>query len=295
MTKPIEPSNSRPKASSIGLTVEETVGSVPKPTTEYPKMSNQEPAKAVVKTMKLLEALSDGSSLGVTELARRVSMHKSTVHRFMTTLCELGYARQDQDERYAATLKMLGLGTSVAQSLQFWRPAVEVMQWLSMETRETIHLAALDGLKFVYVHKIESTQLLRVSMLSRIGDTGPFHCTGVGKILLAWQPPSVRKAIIEENPLTRFTENTITTVEQLETELEEVRRTGVSTDDEEHELGVRCLAVPIWREEGQSVIGALSISAPSIRMERKQRRDYEKLLRRASQDVAVGLGLAEEE
>lgn len=256
-------------------------------------MANSEPSKAVVKTLKLLEVLSNGDSIGITELSQQVAMHKSTVYRFMATLCELGYARQDDTERYSGTLKMLQLGNQLVQNQLLWRYAKEIMEALSIKTRETIHLATIEDYRLIYVHKIESTQSLRVSMMSQIGYTAPFHCTGVGKVLLAFTTPGIREAILQENPLDRFTDNTITSKELLLKELEQIRQTGISIDDEEHESGVRCLAVPIWKEPGRSVIAALSISAPAIRMEKNQRQVYEEMLFSAAKEIATRLGLVE--
>jgi IclR family KDG regulon transcriptional repressor len=254
--------------------------------------SGSEPAKAVVKTLRLLEALSENSSLGITELAERLSMNKSTVYRFMSTLCDQSYARQDSDERYSMTLKLFELGTNVVQSTAIWRHAREVMDTLSQQTGETIHLATLEGLRLVYVHKVESTQSLRVTMMSRVGQSAPFHCTGLGKVMLAYAEQSVREAILRTNPLTRFTDRTITTEEQLAAELQQIRARGAAIDNEEHELGVRCVAVPVLSGNAAAPLAALSISAPAVRLPDAKLLRYEELVKKASVGITERLGLA---
>lgn len=254
-------------------------------------MGSIEPAKAVVKTLQLLEALAERSDHGVTELSSRLKMHKSTVYRFLATLCELGYARQDSDDRYSPTLKIFELGSHTVQNLSIWKHAHDVMENLAQETGETIHLATEENLRLVYLHKIESTQSLRVTMMSRIGQSGPFHCTGLGKVILAHSPAERRTAILRKNPLEKFTDRTLTSVDQLMTELEKIRETGVSVDNEEHELGVRCVAVPIWVDNRRSSLAALSISAPAVRLTESKVPEYHELLQDAVRSIHENLGL----
>ncbi len=250
------------------------------------------PAKAVVKTLQLLQVLSENPVLGITELAQRSSMNKSTVHRFMSTLCDQGYARQDKDDRYSLTLKLFELGTKIVQSTAIWRHAREVMEQLHQQTRETIHIATLEDLRLVYVHKVESTENLRVTMMSRVGHSAPFHCTGLGKVILAYADQSTREAILKTNPLTRFTDRTITTEDQLAAELDQIRAKGVAIDNEEHELGVRCVAVPILHCSARTPLAALSISAPTVRLQDAKLPRYEELLRKASASITERLGLS---
>ena len=131
-------------------------------------------AKAVVKTMKILECLSHERSFGITELAARVSangnclrMNKSTVYRFLTSLKELGFVRQDPEtEKYSLTLKLFEIGMSVLDRLELWREAEPIIKEVARITGETVHLATLDESSLVYLGKIESARTLRVSMMS---------------------------------------------------------------------------------------------------------------------------------
>lgn len=251
------------------------------------------PSKIVVKTLQLLQVLSEDSVLGVTELAKRSSMNKSTVCRFMNTLCDLGYARKDSDDRYTLTLKLFELGTKIMQSKAFWMHVREPMSALAQQTKETIHLVTLENLRMVYIHKIDSTESLRVTIMSRVDQMTPFHCTALGKVMLAYADQSVRDAIIKMNPLTRFTDRTITTEAQLMTELEQVRIKGVAIDNEEQEIGIRCVAVPVLQSNIHTPLAALSISAPAVRLSDTKLLQYGELLKQTAASIAERLGLAQ--
>lgn len=253
-------------------------------------MSEKEAAKAVVKTMCLLETLAQQKDLGVTELATIAGMHKSTVFRFLNSLKELGYVAQDAaTERYSLTLKLFELGSSVLSRMELWEQAHPIMEQLAEETRETVHLAVLDNSRLVYLSKIESTQALRVSMMSRIGQSAPIYCTGVGKLLLAHLPPEKAEGILTMEELRRFTANTITDRDKLNGELLRIRQNGYSFDNEEHEVGVRCVAAPVYDNQGD-VIAALSISMPSLRLPDGAVPRYRDLVTQAALEISKKLG-----
>jgi IclR family KDG regulon transcriptional repressor len=255
-------------------------------------MAGLEPVKAVNKTIGLLEALAQHEELGVTELAERAGMHKSTAYRFLSTLKELGYVRQNTaNERYGLTLKLFELGSSVLARMELWEQAHPVMEQLAEQTRETVHLAVLDEGRPVYLGKFESTQALRVSMSSRIGQSAPVYCTGVGKLLLAHAPPEQAEQILDREELRRFTAHTITDRLLLARELDNIRRQGFALDDEEHEVGVRCVAAPVRNRQGATV-AALSISMPSVRLPDSEVSRYRELVTRAAEEISQRIGAA---
>lgn len=260
-------------------------------------MKEPDLAKAVVKTMKILECLSLERSLGVTELAKRLnedngklSMNKSTVYRFLTSLKELGYVRQDPEtEQYSMTLKLFEVGTTVLDRLELWREAQPVIKQVAQATRETVHLASLEGDDLVYLSKIESGQTLRVAMNSRVGRRAPTYCTGLGKTLLAHLAPDHVTEILTREKMVRFTEQTITKREDLDRELETIRSRGYAIDNEEHEIGVRCVAAPIYDNAG-GVIAAISISVPSVRLTEADIPPYAETVMRAAREISRRLG-----
>lgn len=233
--------------------------------------------QSVVKTIAILEALAKEGELGLTDLATKIGSHKSTVYRFMCTLCEQGYARRDTDtERFSLTLKIFELGMGVFGRVDLVKLAAPVIARLSATTEETIHLATLDDQRLVYLSKVESTHSLRVGMQSRVGMSAPEYCTGVGKVLLAWSDTDLLEAYLSRCQFVRYTEKTITDRLKLAAELQAIRNQGWAMDDEEHEYGVRCVAAPVRDIQGK-VVAALSVSGPSVRM------SYERL------DVLKGL------
>ena len=255
-------------------------------------MSGLEPVKAVNKTMCLLEALAQQSELGVTDLAGRAGMHKSTAYRFLNTLKELGYVRQNaSNDKYSLTLKLFELGSCVLGRMALWEQAHPIMEQLAEQTRETVHLAVLDDDRPVYLGKFESTQALRVSMSSRIGQSAPIYCTGVGKLLLAHAPPEQVEQILNREELRRFTDRTITDRSLLAKELDAIRQQGFAFDNEEHEVGVRCVAAPVRNTQG-ATIAALSISMPSVRLPDSEIPRYRELVTRAAEEISQKIGAA---
>jgi IclR family KDG regulon transcriptional repressor len=254
-------------------------------------------AKAVVKTMNILESLSRERSLGVTELANRITglsgsarMHKSTVYRFLNSLKELGYVTQDPDtEQYSMTLKLFEVGIAVRERLELWREAQPVIKRIAQATGETIHLATLDEERLVYLGKIESSKTLRVSMMSRVGQSAPAYCTGLGKTLLSHVSPQRVTEILKKEKLVPFTKKTITTRTVLDRELETIRRRGYGIDDEEHEVGVRCVAAPV-RDSQANVIAAVSISVPSVRLDYKDIPRFGRIVIQAADEISSRLG-----
>jgi DNA-binding IclR family transcriptional regulator len=253
-------------------------------------MAELEPVKAVNKTIGLLEALAQQEELGVTDLAERAGMHKSTAYRFLNTLKELGYVRQNaSNDKYSLTLKLFELGSCVLGRMELWEQAHPIMEQLAEQTRETVHLAVLDDGRPVYLGKFESTQALRVSMSSRIGQSAPTYCTGVGKLLLAHAPPEQVERILAREGLKRFTEHTITDRALLARELENIRQRGFAFDDEEHEVGVRCVAAPVRNNQGATV-AALSISTPKVRMPDEEIPRYRELVTGSADEISRRLG-----
>ena len=253
-------------------------------------MAEADLAKTAVRTMKLLEALASEGSLGITDLSAAVGLHKSTSYRLVNTLRELGYVRQDPaTERYSLTLRLFELGSMVLSRLELWQEARPIIERLSKDTRETVHLATLDRGEVVYLDKVESTQTLRVAMMSRVGMTAPTYCTGVGKILLAFAPQDQLEAVISDMTFEQFTENTITDKDLLRRELATIRQNGYAIDDEEHERGVRCVAAPIHDWNGE-VAAALSISVPTVRMTNADVPAYREKVLAAATEIHRRLG-----
>ncbi|HAK34700.1 MAG TPA: DNA-binding transcriptional regulator KdgR [Pantoea sp.] len=243
---------------------------------------------SVMKVFGILQALGEERDHGITELAQRVMMSKSTVYRFLQTMKTLGYVTQEgESEKYSLTLKLFELGAKALQNVDLIRSADVQMRELSRLTKETIHLGALEEDSIVYIHKIDSLYNLR--MYSRIGRRNPLHTTAIGKVLLAWRDRAEVNEILKEVEFKRSTANTIVTREALIEVLDQVKAQGFGEDNEEQEEGLRCIAVPVFDRFGV-VIAGLSISFPTIRFSEEAKSDYVAMLHRAARALSAEMG-----
>jgi IclR family transcriptional regulator, KDG regulon repressor len=217
---------------------------------------------AAARAFAVLESLSRKRSVGLEELSREMGLAKPTVYRFLQTLQSLGYARRDESDRWAMTLKTFNVGSRALDHLDLYQAARPIAEDLAEELGETVHMGVLEGDSAVYVLKIESKYTIR--MVSRVGRRIPLYCTAIGKVLLAYSDQAERKAALEGVKLVAFTPKTIRTRASLETELRRVRASGYGRDAEEHEEGISCLAAPIFDLDGL-VVAALSVSWPLFR------------------------------
>lgn len=260
-------------------------------------MKGPAPIKAVIKTLKILECLSYERSLGITELTGRVSAHleripmdKSTMYRFLVSLMDLGFVYQDpQTEKYGLTLKLFEIGMSVLERLELWREAEPVVKEIARVTGETVHLVTLDEDSLVYLGKVESMRTLRVSMMSRVGRSAPAYCTGVGKILLAHLPRERLDHILQKEKPVQYTDRTIVRRADLDRELSSIREKGYAIDNEEHEVGVRCVAAPV-RNNVSAVCGAVSVSVPTVRLPDKEIPRYRDIIVQAAEEISRRMG-----
>ena len=222
---------------------------------------------SVANSIRLTKAFSENEfEMGISALASKLGLAKSTVHRLATTLVEYDILEQNRENgKYRLGLALFELGTLVRRKMDVMSEAQGQIHALADLTGETVQLAILDHLSVLYIRIRESRQAVRMS--SGLGSRAPAHCTSVGKALLAYQPPEIVKQVID-NGLKRYTQNTITEPASLLEELASIRQKGYSIDDEEIEQGLRCVAAPI-RDHSGLVIAAISVAAPVQRMTKK--------------------------
>jgi IclR family KDG regulon transcriptional repressor len=223
---------------------------------------------SVANAIRLTKAFSEQEyEMGISALAVRLGLAKSTVHRLATTLVEYDMLEQNRETgKYRLGLAFFELGTLVRRKMDVTTEAQGEIHALADSSGETVQLAILDHLTVLYIRIRESRQAVRMS--SGLGSRAPAHCTSVGKALLAFQPAEVVQHVIEGG-LKRYTVNTITDPEALRAELVSIRARGFAIDDEEIEVGLRCVAAPIRDHSGQ-VVAAISVAAPVQRMSKKQ-------------------------
>ena len=224
--------------------------------------------QTVVNAMRLLEEFRDEEMLGVTELSRRLALHKNNVFRLLATLEQQGYIEQSCDnERYRLGVKALELGQSFARSRTLLRRARAVLADLAGKTRESAHVAVIRDFEVVHVAG-EQTERPVMSGL-RLGQRLPAHCTALGKALLGCAPEEVRQAydrdVVNGGSLEARTDQTITDPHKLFEELSSVGVRGFAVDLEECEEGLCCAAAPVYDTDGR-VVAALSVSGPRFRL-----------------------------
>lgn len=226
------------------------------------------PVDRVVSILEVFLNTKDG--IGIEELSRSAGQNVSTTHRVVSRLVNRGYLRQDRKRgKYYLGPRFLAFHPAVRRTNEFMDISYPFLVNLNRTIGESVNLAIRDGYDAIYLEHVESTHSLR--MFTQIGGTVPLHCTGVGKVILADMTEQEFVRFLEVKGLPRYTENTITNCEQLKNELAIIRREGVATDDQEMELGVRCIAAPV-RDSDQRVSAVVSVSGPSIRIDINDRR-----------------------
>lgn len=217
---------------------------------------------SVGKALSVLEAFgSHGNLLGVTEVASRTGVSKSSAHRLLSVLVEHGYVER-QDGHYRLGKAVSALGQTASQDVvdELRSAAMPFMTSLYVSTGATVHLGVLDGDDVLYVEKIFGHGSVRVP--SRVGSRLPALCTGLGKAMLAFSPPSVTGKVLEK-PVPQLTARTVIAPARLNRSLHFARRNGVAMDNEGASLGARCVAAPILRVGSREPVGALSLTFPS--------------------------------
>ncbi len=230
-------------------------------TTDVPAggLSTVRNAARLLKVFRSREA-----DLGVSELARRLGLGKSTVHRMLTTLVAEGLIEQNpRTGGYRLGIVMFELGEAVRVHMDLHAAAGQVLGELRAQTGESSQVGVLDGHEVVYVDRLESAHSLR--LFTETGRRVPVHCTSSGKVLLAYLPEARRQALLRAAaPLTPLTPHTITDPSHLAAELDRVRRRGWAEAVNEREIGVASIAAPL-RDVSGEVVAAISIGVPLAR------------------------------
>jgi DNA-binding IclR family transcriptional regulator len=213
----------------------------------------------------LLDHLGEGNgSVGVSELARRTGLSKSTVHGLLATLEQRGAVQPDGDRgRYRLGWRLFELGSRVAEECDISRIAPGYLAHLARETGETALLGVLYDCEVLYLDVAHGTQAIQFA--ARVGRRGPLHATGTGKVLLAFGRPALLESVIAKG-LERFTPTTICDPPALREETTAVRSRGYAIVREEREPGLSTVAVPVW-DHTDRVAAAMALAGPSSRFD----------------------------
>jgi DNA-binding IclR family transcriptional regulator len=213
--------------------------------------------------LDLLAAQQDPVSLK--EISARTGLHPSTAHRILNDLTIGRYVDRPQAGSYRLGMRLLELGNLVKARLDVREASLGPMRELHKVTHQPVNLSMRQGDEIVYIERAYGERS-GMQVVRTVGGRAPLHLTSVGKLFLAHEDPARVRAYAARTGLTGHTRNSITDVTRLERELAAVRSSGVARDDEELELGVRCMAAGIFDDQGK-ILAGLSISAPADRLE----------------------------
>ena len=205
------------------------------------------------RALDILEALAlQPEGMTLTELSHRVGLHKSTVHRLLSTLATRHYV-EASSTNCRLGLRVADLGSRLLNSMELRTESAPLLRQLSHRLQRVVHLAVVDNGEVVYLDKVEPIESMR--LYSSIGRRGPFHCTGLGKAIAAFHPETEVESWAKLHGLPYKTPNTFTDVDSLKAELAQIRQRGYGFDEIEHEPNVRCVAAPIRDYRGLVIAG----------------------------------------
>ncbi len=244
-------------------------------------------AQSLERALSILEIMKEEKWVSAKDLAERVGLHRSSIYRLLSVLQRWGYVRGDpQGTRFTLGWRFLEMTDRINLYEELPGIATPFLEGLMRQTRETTHLMSLEGIEVVYLAKVESPETIR--MHSRVGARRPAYCTAGGKVLLSCLPSHERERRLQAASLNQLTPKTICDRERLLATLEESAHKGWAIDDEETEVGVRCVATAIKRRDGVAV-AAISVSAPTFRTPLERLLEFLPLVRRTAEDVGKAL------
>jgi IclR family transcriptional regulator, KDG regulon repressor len=225
---------------------------------------------------------------GVRELAKETGANKSTIYRMLATLESLGVLQKNVvSEKYSLGLKLFELGNRVSIQSALVSQTHPVLEKVAAEITETVHLGILKDSQVFMVDKIESPKGLKLN--SVVGASSPAYCSGLGKTLMAHLSEFDLNQTMKKIEFKANTEFTITKKTILKKELEEIRTLGYAIDRQELELGLICVAVPVYNQNNQ-VIAALSAAGPAIRFQEENVKGYVAILKNGADAIQQKIG-----
>jgi DNA-binding IclR family transcriptional regulator len=248
-------------------------------------METHSAIQVIDRSVKLLDAIAEHDEpVSLKQLAAETGLHPSTVFRILASLCAHGLVERNAAGAYRLGIKLVQLGSRVQGQLEIRREARPVMEWLCREIGETVNLIVREGDEVVYVERVTPHRMMRVEQA--IGGHMPLHVTAVGKLFLADSGAAGCFEYAERSGLKPATPYSITDPQQLWHSVKDALAQGYALDDQEAELGVGCIGVPIRDSSGQMIAG-ISVSAPFER----RCASWIAIVRRAGKELSARLGL----
>lgn len=246
--------------------------------------------QSVEKVFQIIEIMASAkTSMRLLDISEKLSLPASTVLRFLNTLMAFNYVNQDPETlKYRLSMKLCQIGHMVNSQFSIRETVRPYLVELSEKCQESACLAIEDDMSVVYIDAVDGPDSILRTM-QRIGKIAPLHSTGVGKLLLLNYSAGKLDRLIAEKGLPALTLNTITTKEKLLFELEKIRTQGYSLDDEECEIGAKCIAAPL-RDYTGNIVACISVSGPVSRMTCEKTEKITATIDRIALDLSRRLG-----
>lgn len=255
------------------------------------RKSSSAPVGVLTKVLSIFDLLDRSpDGLQLRAIAEQTKLNKSTTYRFLAHLEKDGYLVRESSGAYLLGPRLVHLGSGSTYQSTIRRISRPILETLWHESGETVNLGVLAGRDVLYLDVLESPHDFR--LVSKIGMRRPMHCTGLGKAILAWQPAGLRDELLSNAKLQKLTPHSITRSAEMVAQLGRIRRLGYAVDNEEAELGARCVAAPVFDSSGLIVAG-ISVSGPVIRMSRSRTAEIAKAVKRAALKISRQLGHSE--
>jgi IclR family transcriptional regulator, KDG regulon repressor len=245
--------------------------------------------QSVERTLDIIETLSEyKTGVGVTTLSKELKLHKSTVHRLLTTLMLRKYVEQDTEtSKYRLGMKLFELGNAVLSKLDIRQHAMPYLRQLWRSTGETIQLAIVDQYKVLYVDVLESLE--KVGVKSNIGERVPLHCSAPGKVWLSNLPEDRLGEVLKFVKFEPFTPETIDNPEKLKEQVAKARIDGYAVDNQEYCPDLVSVAAPVKNYRGR-VIACISITAPALRANDEKIKELGNHVKVSAEKVSQSMG-----
>jgi DNA-binding IclR family transcriptional regulator len=254
-------------------------------------VAEQAKVPAVERALAVLEILAESKrGFSISEMARRLGVAKSSIHLILTTLERRGYLlKNPQSRRYFVGLKLVSLAQVALDGFEVRERAVPFLLSLAAKTGLSVHMAVLEGNEAVLIERIESPGLVKLN--TWVGQRMHINCTAVGKVLTAFLSEEEFKRTVQAKRLIKHNQNTISSIGKFREELSRVRAAGYAVDDEEEEVGVRCVGAPVF-DHSNRVVAALSVAGTTTQIPENRIKELARLVQDTGTRISRELGYA---
>jgi len=244
------------------------------------------------RSLLILDLLSKSEKLTLSEIANMIHIPNGTAYNILKTLNKYNIIERDQNtKKFQLGFKLFQLGNKVSVIKKLRDASLPFMRELTKECGETSHLAVLIDNSIHFLEIVESSTATKTRAIT--GINLPLHAPAVGKVLLAFQKDEIKKNILDQIELIKFTSNTITTIKRFLEELESVKKNGYAVDNEEVYMGTMCIAAPIF-DSNRNICAGLGITGDIDRLKTPAMKDLIKLVQHEAMNISFKLGCCAE-